>query len=364
MTITKDKIYAIAMYLPQFHPIPENDEWWGKGFTEWTNVTKAKPAFLGHYQPHLPADLGFYDLRVPEVRESQAQMAKDYGIHGFCYYHYWFNGKRLLNRPFDEVLESDKPDFPFCLCWANENWNRRWDGREGNILIGQNYNSEDDLNHIKFLINAFKDERYIKIDGKPLFIVYRISQLPNPLATTNLWREEAIKHGFDGLYLCGMEGNHPHSYNQISEVGLDAAIQFQPSFSYLPKYEKAFKRILSYFLNRKGHIIYDYSSFTKRMMSWNSREANYPIFPSITPSWDNTGRRKKDGFILNKSTPKLYGKWLKKELEILQNKANLSQKIIFINAWNEWAEGNHLEPCTQWKHEYLKETVNALKTME
>jgi lipopolysaccharide biosynthesis protein len=359
MNTLQKEIRAIAMYLPQFHPIPENDDWWGKGFTEWTNVTKAKPAFRGHYQPHLPTDLGFYDLRLPEVRELQAQMAKDHDIHGFCYYHYWFNGKRLLNRPFDEVLDSGKPDFPFCLCWANENWNRRWDGREGNILIGQNYNSEDDLNHIRFLINAFKDERYIKIEGKPLFIIYRISELPDSLATTNLWRQEARKCGFNDLYLCGVEGNHPHTYNHISEVGLDAVIQFQPSFSYLPKREKIFKRLLSNILNRKGHIIYDYAKLSKRMMSWNERESKYPIFPSITPSWDNTSRRKKDGYILSGATPQLYEKWLRIEVERLKNN-NLSHKIVFINAWNEWAEGNHLEPCSKWGDAYLKATLNAL----
>ena len=167
------RIRPIAMYLPQFHPIPENDDWWGKGFTEWTNVAKAKPLFKGHYQPHLPADLGFYDLRIPEVGEAQAQLARNYGIYGFCYYHYWFNGKQLLNRPVDEVLNSGNPDFPFCLCWANENWSKRWNGSENDILIKQKYSSKDDLNHIKFLIQYFKDSRYIKINDRPLFIIYK-----------------------------------------------------------------------------------------------------------------------------------------------------------------------------------------------
>ena len=184
-------IRPIAFYLPQFHPTPENDEWWGKGFTEWTNVTKARPLFPGHYQPQLPADMGFYDLRLPEAREAQAALAREYGIHGFCYYHYWFNGRRILERPFNEVLASGKPDFPFCLCWANENWTRVWDGGEKNVLLEQKYSHEDDLAHIESLIPAFRDERYIRIDGKPLFLVYRTGLLPNPARTAEIWREAA-----------------------------------------------------------------------------------------------------------------------------------------------------------------------------
>jgi Glycosyltransferase WbsX len=360
MNITQEKIYSIAMYLPQFHPIPENDEWWGKGFTEWTNVTKAKPVFRGHHQPHLPADLGFYDLRLPEVRELQAYLAKKFEIHGFCYYHYWFNGKRLLNRPFDEVLESGKPEFPFCLCWANHNWDRSWDSRKKNVLIGQNYNPQDDINHINFLVNAFKDERYIKIDGKPLFIIYGISDLPNALATTNIWREHAIKYGFKDLFLCGMEGNHRKSYNHISEVGLNAVIQFQPSFSSMPRNGKIFRSASSYILNRQGHMIYDYASLSKFMMSCNSRQSEYPIFPSVVPSWDNTPRRKKDGYILRGSTPDLYERWLRHEVKKIKENNELPHKIIFINAWNEWAEGCHLEPCLKWGLSYLESTKKAM----
>ena len=179
----------IAFYLPQFHPIPENDLWWGKGFTEWTNVAKAKPVFRGHYQPQFPADLGFYDLRLPEVREAQADLAREHEIHGFCYYHYWFNGRRLLQRPFEEVLATGKPNFPFCLCWANENWTRVWDGRDRQVLLTQNYNDADDRAHLQALASAFADPRYLRVDNKPLFLVYRAHRLPEPKRTTDVWRE-------------------------------------------------------------------------------------------------------------------------------------------------------------------------------
>jgi len=219
---------VIAFYLPQYHPIPENDAWWGKGFTEWTNVTKARPLFRGHYQPHLPADLGFYDLRVAESREAQAELARQYGVTGFCYYHYWFAGKRLLNRPFDEVLMSGKPDFPFCLCWANENWTRIWDGGEDEVLMKQTYSEEDDVAHIRWLTRAFADERYIRIDGKPIFIIYRAHKLPNLKRTTDLWRHECRRLGVGELFLCRVDTAADTS--PPSEVGLDAAVEFQPGW--------------------------------------------------------------------------------------------------------------------------------------
>src|SRR5262249_26983694 len=194
-------VRAIAFHLPQFHPIPENDKWWGKGFTEWTNVVKAKPLFPGHYQPHLPADLGFYDLRLPEARAAQAELAADYGIYGFCYFHYWFHGRQLLERPVNEILRTGEPDFPFCLCWANESWSRPWDGGEKEILIEQCYSEADDLAHIRALLPFFLDERYIRVMGCPFFGVYRASKLPDPQRTTDLWRREAVRAGLKGLFL-------------------------------------------------------------------------------------------------------------------------------------------------------------------
>jgi len=216
----------IALYLPQFHPIPENDEWWGKGFTEWINVVKAKPSYKGHYQPHLPADLGFYDLRLEEVRQAQATMAKMHGIYGFCYYHYWFSSRRILERPFQEVFETRKPDFPFMLCWANENWTRTWDGLDDNILLKQNYSEEDDRLHIQSLIPFFNDKRYIKIGGRPVFAIYRSSLIPDPKSTIKIWRDEALKHGLE-LYLCRFESFGENGKNYVDD-GFDAGIDFQP----------------------------------------------------------------------------------------------------------------------------------------
>ncbi|NCD00164.1 MAG: hypothetical protein EOL95_10755 [Bacteroidia bacterium] len=221
------KLRPIALYLPQFHPIPENDEWWEKGFTEWNNVVKAKPQFRNHYQPQLPADLGFYDLRLKEARLAQEKMAKSHGIHGFCYYHYWFNGKRLLEEPLNRKLKNKEEDLPFMLCWANENWTRAWDGGDTKILLKQNYSYEDDIHHICSLLPYFKDERYIKVNGKPVFIIYKDSSFPDITKTINTFREESAKHGLE-LYLCRFDraiGTLPDS---ATDLGFDAAFEFQP----------------------------------------------------------------------------------------------------------------------------------------
>ena len=223
----------IAFYLPQFHPIPENDEWWGAGFTDWTNVAKARPLFRGHYQPHVPAELGYYDLRDADVRERQAELARAHGIAAFCYYHYWFGGRRLLRQPLDEVLASGRPDFPFCLCWANENWTRVWDGLSDNVLIGQTYSEDDDLQHIRWLARVFEDERYLRVDGKPLFAVYRARELPDPRATAQLWREEARRLGVGEIFLARVESFHDE-HDDPTEIGFDAAIEFQPDMTNLP----------------------------------------------------------------------------------------------------------------------------------
>lgn len=356
------KIKGIAIHLPQFHPIPENDLWWGNGFTEWTNVTRARPLFKGHHQPHLPADLGFYDLRLAEARENQARLAREYGFHGFCYYHYWFNGKRLLQRPLDDMIASKKPDFPFMLCWANENWTRRWDGKDHEILMHQEYNSQDDADHIRFLCqHFFSDPRYIRVDDKPFFVVYRPALNQQMDKTLDTWRRIAVEMGFKGLYLGFM-------YTKDNDVtiersGFDCAIDFQPDFGDLSPRIRAdiWSRALHKSrLKRSAYIenrIFDYPAYARKMMQ--VRELNTRIFPGITPMWDNSARRKSGATILRNSTPGVYGEWLNHIVNRYKT-VNATDKFIFFNAWNEWAEGNHLEPCHRWGKKYLEVTKEIL----
>src|SRR6266542_1499110 len=379
------KLRPIAIYLPQFHPIPENDAWWGKGFTEWTNVTKAKPLFKNHYQPHLPANLGFYDLRVQEVREAQARLAKEHGIYGFCYYHYWFNGKRILERPFNEVFESGKPDFPFMLCWANENWTRAWDGENEHVLLEQKYSAEDDRNHIKDLIPYFKDHRYIRINNKPVVAIYCSTLLPDVQSTLTTWRNEAAKQGME-LYICRFESHHTGGEEYL-KAGFDAAIDFQPwgmdsrnyhariikrktiSFSFKAKnllYKNLLKR-LSYRLYNEykkkleNEIIYNYRFDYNDYVNFVLRAdiPAYKRYPCLMPMWDNSPRRAQHPAIFYNSTPQLYKKWLQHIVSSFKPFSN-EENLLFINAWNEWGEGNHLEPCMKWGMQYLETTKEIL----
>ncbi|MBP8250981.1 MAG: glycoside hydrolase family 99-like domain-containing protein [Herpetosiphon sp.] len=355
---------ALAFYLPQFHPIPENDAWWGKGFTEWTNVAKARPQFRGHYQPHLPSDTGFYDLRLPEARQLQADLARDYGITGFCYYHYWFNGRRLLERPFNDVLASGQPDLPFCLCWANEDWTRAWDGRSGEYLLQQHYSETDDQAHCQALAPAFADPRYIRIDGKPLFLMYRASRMPDPLRATTTWRETAQRLGIGELFLARVESFASEQVTAPQTLGFDAAVEFQPDWRLLgkPLHRDIVRRALwKLGINRSGyqrHNVYDYATMMQTMLS--KPDVDYLRFPCVTPSWDNTARRANDAGIVHGSTPELYEQWLTTIVQrVKQRPAN--QQVLFINAWNEWAEGNHLEPDQRWGRAYLEATKRALQ---
>jgi lipopolysaccharide biosynthesis protein len=363
----KQKIRPIAIYLPQFHPVKENDEWWGTGFTEWTNVTKAKPLYKGHYQPHLPADLGFYDLRLPESREAQAKLAEEYGIYGFCYYHYWFNGRRILERPFQEVFESGNPDFPFMLCWANENWTRIWDGGSKNILLEQKYSLEDDLNHIRALIPYFKDPRYIRIDNKPVFAVYRSTLFPDMKKTIEVWRAEAARHGLE-LYLTRFE-SFGVGGKEYMEAGFDAAIEFPPHGKEKVvksiRQEVSLEAIINTSKNKwtqlkrklmpgKAHgYFHDYKELVDRELARLNEGRDYKFFPGVTPGWDNSAR-KKDGFVIYKNaSPELFEKWLAAKVNAFTPYSE-EENLFFINAWNEWAEGNHLEPCRKWGKKYLE----------
>ena len=338
---------ALAFYLPQYHPIPENDEWWGKGFTEWANVAKAQPLYPGHYQPHLPGELGYYDLRVPEVREAQAELARDHGISGFVYYHYWFHGKRLLNRPFDEVLASGSPDFPFALCWANEEWTRNWDGQSGRVLIRQEYSDADDLAHIRWLATAFADSRYITIDGKPLMLVYRPGVLPDPKRMTDTWRNEAQRLGLPDLYLCWVDGwGRPPKDPQ--SLGFDATVGFMPWNG-----ERMFTPVES----MRPHRILDYqSTFEARL---NESPPPWKHFPSVMVGWDNTARYSRSATIYEGATPELYGRWLERTVASLADVTD-EENYLFILAWNEWAEGNHLEPDRRYGRAYLEATRSVL----
>ena len=357
---------VIAFYLPQFHPIPENDSWWGTGFTEWTNVLRAKPLFPGHYQPHLPAELGFYDLRAPEARAAQASLAREYGIGGFCYYHYWFGGRRVLERPFDEVLASGAPDFPFCLCWANENWTKTWDGLDEEVLLQQAYSEADDRAHIRWLCRAFADERYLRIDGKPLFLIYRATSLPNPLQTTSVWREEAARLGIGELFLARVESNFPGERGDPRVLGFDAAVEFQPDALTLIQSRR--DRAANSQVNidgkwqlRGADLWFRYREMVDAM---NSRESiSYPRFGGVSPGWDNTPRRGAGAGGIIESTPAEFERWLLLVIDQARERlaaGDATGSLVFVNAWNEWGEGCHLEPCQRWGRAYLEAIARAV----
>lgn len=352
----------IAFYLPQFHPIPENDEWWGKGFTEWTNVAAAKPVFPGHYQPHIPADLGFYDLRLAEVREAQAQMAREYGIYGFCYYYYYFNGKRLLNRPLDENLASGKPDLPFCICWANENWTRKWDGNDTHILIEQIHTKEDDEDFIHQLIPILTDKRYIRVNNKLLLLVYRVDRLPDPRRTAKLWRSIVKREINEELYLCCV--NNFVKDIDPNLIEFDGTVQFPVDFH--PNYRIDIQQFAESnrlnFEDIKDHWVIDYPGIVNYMA--NLDRPNYKFFRGVFPAWDNTARRQTTSVIFINSSPEVYKVFLKATLSRTREEHTGDERMVFINAWNEWAEGAHLEPDQKYGKRWLEVTKEALAEEE
>lgn len=352
---------VLAIHLPQFHPIPENDEWWGKGFTEWTNVAKARPVVPGHYQPHLPADLGFYDLRLPEARAAQAELARQYGVDAFCYYHYWFTGKEVLERPVREIVRSGEPDFPFCLCWANENWTRAWDGQSKQALIEQHYSDEDDLAHIRHLLPTLADSRYLRVAGRPMLLVYRTELLPHPQRTAETWRSEAMRAGLGDLYLVRVESFQSDLIP--AEIGFDAALEFAPDWRQVQPRSHSRKHHLaaSLGLYPRGYLEHRFSEYDElvaRMLAKTTPD--FRRIRCVTPGFDNSARRKQDAMIFLNSTPTAYGRWLEQVLRAESARPVADdEKIVFVNAWNEWAEGNHLEPCQRWGRAYLDAHLSA-----
>lgn len=361
------KIRALAIHLPQFHTIPENDEWWGKGFTEWTNTRKEKPRFKGHYQPHTPLNENYYDLSDVDSLKHQVALAKKYLIDGFCFYHYWFDGKLLLEKPLENLINDKTIDFPFCLSWANENWTRRWDGKDNEVLVGQNHSIEDDKKHIEYLLKYFKDERYIKVNGAPVLLIYKTELIPHIKETLNMWNEYLKQNGFPGLYTINMESTSSSKGVDKSEDGFSAAMDFQPNWANLPRKERETK--LKRFVNRTLKRSSSYSenkifSYFKYFQLEKNRIWNLPykIYPTVVPSWDNSARRVKGAVIFKGASPKLYGEWLNHIL-LRFKPFSEEENFVFINAWNEWAEGNHLEPCKKWGYKYLEITKKYISEL-
>ncbi len=349
---TEADVKPIAFYLPQYHPVPENDEWWGRGFTEWSNVAKAIPEFIGHYQPKLPGELGFYDLRIREVQRRQVELAKQYGLYGFCFYFYWFGGKRLLEMPLEQFCADTKINFPFCICWANENWTRQWDGMNEDVLIGQEHSPEDDIAFIEHISNYLKDDRYIRIDSKPLFIIYRPALLPEPKKTAERWREWCNKNGIGDIYLA-----FTHSFEHLDprEIGFDASIEFAPNTFILKDITSHFYIVNNNFNGR----IFDYTSAIDLAREYITPP--YIKFRCLCPGWDNAARKPGRGVTLANATPDFYKEWLRILYEYTIKHFVKEERFIFINAWNEWAEGAYLEPDRKFGYAYLEATAEVLR---
>lgn len=351
---------VIAYYLPQFHPTPNNDKWWGKGFTEWTNVAKAQRLYRGHYQPHVPADLGFYDLRLPVIREQQAAMAKYAGITAFCYYHYWFeHGNEELDLPFKEVLRLGKPDFPFCLCWANESWyNKMWN-KDGEVtskklLAEQKYlGEEDNKKHFESLLSAFKDKRYMRYNGKLVFVIYRPLLFENVKDFISQWKELAIMHNLGDFYFIGYSCNISSEYDKIIGLGFDAVnscgiLNFKcHSDNLMVK----LKDKLSYY--KRSYLklpdVYQYNKISPSFIN-QSFDVKENVLPTIIPNWDHTPRSGVNGYLFENSTPEFFSDHLNDVKDLLSKKTN---QLCFLKSWNEWGEGNYVEPDLKYGWGYL-----------
>lgn len=371
----------IALYLPQFHPILENDEWWGKGFTEWTNVAKAKPLFRGHDQPRIPTDLGFYDLRLPEVREQQAQLAREAGIEGFCYYHYWFHGKQLLERPFNEVLASGAPDFPFCLCWANHDWtNKTWKRgkslKKDSTIMKMEYSVEDHISHFNAVLPAFKDPRYIKVDGKPLFAVWAPRHIPEAKAFIDLWQKLAKENGLPGIHFVGQTDNagkglpgqqmdfyatdkSKEYYQSVLDLGYDAVMSsgFRRATSL---YQGRLKMMWHIFRVKTAFSTASKMDYTKLMRDYYVEEDRWEnVYPTLLPQWDRTPRAGEKSEILVNTTPEKFLETIRQVKDMIKDKKPEHQ-ILFLKAWNEWGEGDYVEPDMTYGHGWLDAIHTAI----
>lgn len=342
---------TIAFYLPQYHPTPENNLWWGEGFTEWTNVAKAKPLFYGHDQPFLPSDLGYYDLRCAETRQQQAELALEYGVTAFCYWHYWFAGRRILERPFQEVLNSNLPDFPFCLGWANQTWSGTWHGAPDKILIEQTYPGlDDDLAHFEYLASAFSDPRYLKVDGRPLLYIFRPEDLPDPRAWSVAINKFMKSRGLGGVFLVGeisdLLGKGPKAGN-AEKYGFDAMVYMR-----LPaktgKLDILKMRILRKFLGQPERY-----TITNDLCEYPSSVNPQSTYPCVYSNWDNTPRSGARGLVIDGANPTTYARHLKLAFDIsTRNRPDCP--LVFIKSWNEWAEGNVLEPSAKFGRGFLE----------
>ena len=353
---------VIAFYLPQYYPTKENDEWWSKGFTEWTNVGRAKPLFKVHYQPKVPADLGYYDLRLPEVREEQAILAKEAGIEGFCYWHYWFNGQRLLDRVFTEVVETGHPDFPFCLCWANHSWYKKnWDPTMPNVmLMEQTYPGvEDYTNHFIALIKAFKDERYIKVRGMPVFGIFAPQDIPDFCIMRDTWDKLAKENGLPGIYFFGFTYEEKY-VDAIKTMGMNSAV-FDYMLSSLRIREKyAITKVIRKIRQTFGFAnTMDYKEYSKLTL----KQINEDKFvnPCIVPNFDHSPRSGNKHVIITNSEPVNFGKLCSDVIKLRQS-IDDEDNFLFIKAWNEWGEGNYMEPDIKYGKGYISALKKAINT--
>jgi lipopolysaccharide biosynthesis protein len=352
LSLRADAPRLMAFYLPQFHPFPENDRWWGKGFTEWTNVTKATPQFVGHYQPRLAGELGYYDLRTTETLREQIELARRAGVHGFCFHYYWFAGKRLLERPLDAFVADKSHDFPFSLCWANENWTRRWDGQDSEILIAQDHSPQSDLALLDDMARYMRDPRYVRVAGKPLLVVYRPDALPDAKATLERWRARARQEGLGELHiLC----SNAFGFNDFGLYGFDGLVQFPPHAIRMGEITDKMTLLNPAFAGK----VYDYPTVAAGQAD---ELAQLPdeVVPGVIPSWDNEARRPGGGHVFHGADPARYRDWLSTALSHAVDRHPTDQALVFVNAWNEWAEGAYLEPDRWFGHGYLQATRAAM----